>query len=98
MGSGRAEGIPLGRFGEPGDVGPAVVCFASDEASWVTGPVLSVNGGDDQYVRWRSACSPEHAVDPEQNEPEREQKEGPGLGDRGRRRRRKGSEIAVRER
>ena len=42
---GPPKGIPLGRYGEPGDVGPAVVYLASDEASWVTGQILSVNGG-----------------------------------------------------
>jgi len=40
-----AEGIPLGRLGEPGDVAAAVVYLASDEASWVTGATLHVNGG-----------------------------------------------------
>ena len=42
---GPPKGIPLGRYGEPADVGPAVVYLASDEASWVTGQILSVNGG-----------------------------------------------------
>jgi 3-oxoacyl-[acyl-carrier protein] reductase len=40
-----AEGIPLGRLGTPGDVAAAVVYLASDEASWVTGATLHVNGG-----------------------------------------------------
>jgi NAD(P)-dependent dehydrogenase (short-subunit alcohol dehydrogenase family) len=42
---GTPKGIPLGRFGIPDDVGPAVVFLASDEASWITGQILSVNGG-----------------------------------------------------
>lgn len=42
---GPPRGTPLGRHGVPKDVGPAVVYFASDEASWVTGQILSVNGG-----------------------------------------------------
>ncbi len=36
---------PTGRLGTPEDVGAAVVYLASDEASWVTGQVLGVNGG-----------------------------------------------------
>jgi len=37
--------IPLGRFGTPEDVASAVAYFASDEAAYVTGQVLSVSGG-----------------------------------------------------
>ncbi len=37
--------IQLGRFGEPEDIAPAFVFFASDEASYVTGQVLAVDGG-----------------------------------------------------
>jgi len=39
------ERIPLGRLGRPEDVAHAVVFLASDEANWITGQVLSVNGG-----------------------------------------------------
>lgn len=42
---GPPRGIPLGRYGVPGDVGPAVAFLASNEASWITGQILSVNGG-----------------------------------------------------
>lgn len=42
---GPPRGTPLGRHGVPDDVPPAVVYFASDEAAWVTGQILSVNGG-----------------------------------------------------
>ena len=37
--------IPLGRMGHPEDVAAAVVYLASDEAGWVTGTTLHVNGG-----------------------------------------------------
>ncbi|MFT8818838.1 MAG: SDR family oxidoreductase, partial [Komagataeibacter saccharivorans] len=37
--------IPLGRMGQPQDIAPAVVYLASDEAGWVTGATLHVNGG-----------------------------------------------------
>ena len=42
---GLAASQPTGRVGTPEDVGAAVVYLASDEASWVTGQVLGVNGG-----------------------------------------------------
>jgi 3-oxoacyl-[acyl-carrier protein] reductase len=37
--------IPLGRMGTPVDVANAVVFLATDEAGYMTGQVLSVNGG-----------------------------------------------------
>jgi len=37
--------IPLGRLGQPADIAAAVVYLASDEAGWVTGATLHVNGG-----------------------------------------------------
>jgi 3-oxoacyl-[acyl-carrier protein] reductase len=37
--------IPLGRFGLDQDVAAAVVYLASDEAAYITGQVLDVNGG-----------------------------------------------------
>jgi 3-oxoacyl-[acyl-carrier protein] reductase len=36
---------PLGRFGEPGDVAAAVRFLCSDEAAFITGEVLLVDGG-----------------------------------------------------
>lgn len=40
-----ADAIPLGRIGKPEDVAAAVVYLASEEAGWVTGATLHVNGG-----------------------------------------------------
>lgn len=37
--------IPMGRWGTPGDIGNAVRFFASEEASFITGQTLYVNGG-----------------------------------------------------
>ena len=38
--------IPLGRLGTPQDIGAACVYLASDAASWVSGEILRVGGGD----------------------------------------------------
>ncbi len=40
-----AQWYPLGRVGEPADVVGPVLFLASEEASWVTGSVLTVDGG-----------------------------------------------------
>jgi 3-oxoacyl-[acyl-carrier protein] reductase len=40
-----AAQIPLGRLGSPDDIAAAVCFLASDEASYITGQVLAVNGG-----------------------------------------------------
>lgn len=39
------KAYPLRRIGQPGDVAPMVAFLATDAASWVTGQVISVNGG-----------------------------------------------------
>ncbi|MGC2289895.1 MAG: SDR family NAD(P)-dependent oxidoreductase [Thermoplasmata archaeon] len=39
------EATPLGRWGEPKDIAPAVRYLLSDEAAWVSGTVLLVDGG-----------------------------------------------------
>jgi 3-oxoacyl-[acyl-carrier protein] reductase len=39
------EAIPLGRLGTPLDVGQAALFLASDEAAYVTGTTIVVDGG-----------------------------------------------------
>ena len=41
----RTERIPMGRFGEPEEVARAALFLASDDASFVTGHTLAVDGG-----------------------------------------------------
>jgi NAD(P)-dependent dehydrogenase (short-subunit alcohol dehydrogenase family) len=40
-----AKSIPIGRTGTPEDIGAACVWLASDEAGWVTGQTIQINGG-----------------------------------------------------
>lgn len=40
-----AAAIPLGRIGEPDDVGALVAFLASEKCSWITGSCFHVNGG-----------------------------------------------------
>ena len=41
----EAATIPLGRFGSPEDVAQLVLFLASDEASYITGATVDINGG-----------------------------------------------------
>lgn len=45
MKQGAIRTIPLGRQGRGADIAAAVAFFASDDASWITGQTLNVNGG-----------------------------------------------------
>lgn len=41
--------VPVGRFGEPGEIAYAVSFLVSEEASYITGSNLSINGGQHTY-------------------------------------------------
>ena len=43
--TGLSAQVPLGRLGQPADIAAAVAFLASEEASYVTGETLHVNGG-----------------------------------------------------
>jgi NAD(P)-dependent dehydrogenase (short-subunit alcohol dehydrogenase family) len=47
----RGQAVPLGRVGEPEDVAAAVAFLASDDAAYITGQVLYVDGGMLAQVR-----------------------------------------------
>lgn len=38
--------VPMGRAGQPSEVGPAYVFLASEDASYMTGQIIHVNGGE----------------------------------------------------
>jgi len=40
-----AKSVPVGRLGEPEDVGALCAYLASNESSWMTGQTLQINGG-----------------------------------------------------
>jgi 3-oxoacyl-[acyl-carrier protein] reductase len=40
-----SEKIPLGRLGSPADIAAGVVYLAAEEAGWITGATLHINGG-----------------------------------------------------
>ena len=39
------KAIPMGKLGDPEDIAHAMAFFASDEAGWITGQTLTVDGG-----------------------------------------------------
>ena len=44
------KAIPLRRFGKPEDVSSTVTFLASEQASYITGQVLTVDGGSGLFV------------------------------------------------
>lgn len=44
--SGFGEKVPMGRPGQPSEVGPAYVFLASKDTSYMTGQVIHINGGE----------------------------------------------------
>jgi 3-oxoacyl-[acyl-carrier protein] reductase len=43
------ESIATRRLGEPSDIANGVLFFAADESSWITGQVLSIDGGHSMF-------------------------------------------------
>jgi NAD(P)-dependent dehydrogenase (short-subunit alcohol dehydrogenase family) len=43
---GFGKDVPMGRVGQPSEVGPAYVFLASEDSSYITGQVLHINGGE----------------------------------------------------
>jgi NAD(P)-dependent dehydrogenase (short-subunit alcohol dehydrogenase family) len=43
--AGLVSSVPLGRVGKPDEIANALVFLASDKAAFITGHVLSVDGG-----------------------------------------------------
>ncbi len=39
------RGIPMGRRGQPAEIGPTAVFLASEDASYITGETIIVDGG-----------------------------------------------------
>ena len=50
MGQGFAASNPLKRFGNPNEIAEAVLFLASDEAKFITGVMLPVDGGQSAKI------------------------------------------------
>lgn len=50
--------VPLGRVGEPEEIGNMVVFMASDAGSWMTGSIVTMDGGESLSAR-RAGIAPE---------------------------------------
>jgi NAD(P)-dependent dehydrogenase (short-subunit alcohol dehydrogenase family) len=60
------EQQPLARHGEPEDIAQAVRFFAGPESSWVTGQLLTVDGGNTlrSFIDYRKILSVPEQGDP----------------------------------
>jgi glucose 1-dehydrogenase len=56
------EQIPMGRFGQPSDVAAAVAYLVSDDAAWVTGHNLIVDGGQTTGINMPLSAVTPHAL------------------------------------
>ncbi|MXX17508.1 MAG: SDR family oxidoreductase, partial [Gammaproteobacteria bacterium] len=41
--------IPVGRLGDPNDIARSVLFLVADDAGFITGSTLSINGGQHMY-------------------------------------------------
>ena len=42
--------VPMGRYGSPGEIAAAAVFLASEQASFVTGTIMTVDGGLSSFL------------------------------------------------
>jgi NAD(P)-dependent dehydrogenase (short-subunit alcohol dehydrogenase family) len=40
------QDTPMGRAGQPSEIGPAFVFLASQDSSYITGQIIHINGGE----------------------------------------------------
>jgi 3-oxoacyl-[acyl-carrier protein] reductase len=59
---GMSSSVPLGRLGDPAEVGSAVVFLASPASSYITGQTLQVDGGVTNRFPLRVPNAPPHAA------------------------------------
>lgn len=46
----REKGVPLGRFGKPGEVAASIAFLCSEHAGYITGATLEISGGVGRFV------------------------------------------------
>src|SRR3954453_4460838 len=57
----RSKAIPVGRFGEPDEIASMIAYLASDEAAFVTGPAIGVDGGSNSAANDNRLGSQEYS-------------------------------------